>query len=76
MSDLLTLLNHVPDSYEDFVVGMMSFARSSDRRTKGLRDFLVEQPEATSSKVIEFAIKELGLLADHDPGGYVRSAAG
>ena len=76
MSELLKLLQEVPDSYDDFVIGMMSFAQSSEFRKQKLTEFLKQNPDAESSRIIEYTARELDLLNDHFPGKTIRAAVG
>ncbi len=61
MEELKKLLIHVPDSYYDFVTGMMAEAKDSDNIREGLLDYLKSHPSASTSDVIYFVSKDLGL---------------
>ena len=76
MSELLMLLQSVPDSYDDFVIGMMSFAQSSEFRKQKLTEFLKQNPDANTSRIIEFTAMELDLLKDHFSGKTIRATVG
>lgn len=75
MEELKSLLINVTDSYYDFVVGMTSFAGKSDVRCEQLTTFIKDHPEAQTSDIIEYALKEMDLAADHVPFGTTNMAA-
>ena len=54
MEELRTMLKNVPDSYEDFVIGMMNYASFSEERKQKLADYLEKNPGADTSSIIRF----------------------
>ena len=54
MEELKTLLREIPDSYEDFVMGMMNYASYSEERKQRLLEFLRNNPGINSSSVIGY----------------------
>ena len=62
MEELKKLLINVPNSYYDFVVAMMSFAKDSSLREEKLKSYITNNPHATASDVIKFASFELDLI--------------
>lgn len=54
MEDLKTMLREIPDSYEDFVNGMMNYASYSEERRQRLLEFLKNNPGIDSSSVIGY----------------------
>ena len=58
MDNLKNKLLNVSDSYYDFVVACLTYAKKKDSRAKILTDFLVENPQTTSSEVLSFIINQ------------------
>lgn len=56
--DLKTLLKKVPDSYEDFVIGISLAAKSDEDRDK-IANYLQKHKNADTSDVIEFVTDEI-----------------
>ena len=65
MSELKKLLINVPDSYYDFVEGLLDEARKSEYRRTGLINFLKENPGALTSDVLKFLVDNLGLYDEY-----------
>ena len=65
MSELKKLLINVPDSYYDFVEGLLDEARKSEYRRTGLINFLKENPGALTSEVLKFLVDNLGLYDEY-----------
>lgn len=55
MSELKDLLEKTSDSYEDYVIGILCQARHNEKIEKEIVNFLKENPDATSSQVLEFS---------------------
>ena len=58
MDSLKIKLLEVSDSYYDFVVACLTYAKKKDSRVKILSKFLDENPQATSSEVLSFIINQ------------------
>lgn len=58
MDNLKIKLLEVSDSYYDFVVACLTYAKKKDSRVKILTEFLEENPQATSSEVLSFIINQ------------------
>ena len=54
MEELRKYLENVPDSYTDFVDGMLNHARYSKKKERRLLQYLTEHPGATSSDVLRY----------------------
>ena len=52
MNELKTLLINVPDSYYDFVTGIMAVARKSKDNENQILKYLQDNPAALSSDVV------------------------
>ncbi|MBQ7563245.1 MAG: hypothetical protein IJT16_04570 [Lachnospiraceae bacterium] len=52
--ELKIILQNVADSYEDFVLGMMNYAKYSSEREERLITYVKENPHALSSDIIEY----------------------
>lgn len=65
MSELKRLLISVPDSYYDFVEGLLDEARKSENRKTELIEFLKSHPRANTSEVLKFVIDDLGLYNEY-----------
>ncbi|MBQ3546640.1 MAG: hypothetical protein IJA34_16900 [Lachnospiraceae bacterium] len=58
MEELTKRLIAIPDSYDDFVAGIVSYAKRKQERLRKIIDFLDETPDALSSDVVEFVIMQ------------------
>ena len=58
MEELTKRLIVIPDSYDDFVAGIVSYAKRKQERLRKIIDFLDETPDALSSDVVEFVIMQ------------------
>ena len=67
MDELKELLINVSDSYYDFVVSILSFAKKKDGRADQLTKFMKTHPEAQTSEIIEYVSKEMDLMSEHIP---------
>ncbi len=54
MKELESLLNNVSDTYEDFITGIMQYARKKQSRLDAVLGFIKEHPNATSSDIVYF----------------------
>ena len=61
MDELRKLLNKVPDSYFDFVEGLLDEAKKSKERERGLICYVKAHPQAKSSEVIQFLVEGMSL---------------
>ena len=52
MNELKELLIHVPDSYYDFVTGILAVAKKSQDNEKRILGFLQANPRALSSDIV------------------------
>lgn len=64
MNELRELLMNVPDSYYDFVEGLLDEAKKSKQRELGLIRFLKTHPQANSSDVLKFLVDDLSLYEE------------
>ena len=56
MERLKELLDNVYDSYYDFVVGVLGYAKKSNDNLEEMTTYLEQHPDAGSSEIIEFMI--------------------
>ena len=56
MERLKELLDNVHDSYYDFVVGVLGYAKKSNDNLEEMTAYLEQHPDAGSSEIIEFMI--------------------
>lgn len=54
------LLNQVPDTYEDFVVGVKCTVKDDEENMQKVIDFIKEDPARRSDDIIEY-LDELGI---------------
>lgn len=59
MEELIQLLERVPDTYEDFVLGVKRCLRDDEESLHKMIQFIKENPEKTSSDICEY-LEELG----------------
>ena len=66
LKEFKIMLKNVDKSYDGFVNLVMSFVKMPGNSEKELqiRDYIVSNPYANSSDVLNFMITELGLLDD------------
>ncbi len=66
LKEFRKMLSNVDRSYDGFVNLVMSFVKMPENSEKGLqiRDYIVSNPYANSSDVLQFMITELGLVDD------------
>jgi hypothetical protein len=57
MERLKELLIGVKDSYYDFVVGVLNYAKRKDSSCNAMVMFIEKHPEALSSDILEYMIK-------------------
>ncbi len=63
MNELKSLLIGVPNSYYDFVEGMLQIASKSDYAKNELIEFIKSNPTASSGEVILFATRKFELYS-------------
>lgn len=54
MQELILKLYNVQDSYFDFVLGMITYAKKKESRTVALNNYLDENPNAKTPEIIRF----------------------
>ena len=73
MEELKEMLINVQDSYFDFVLSMLDEAKKSEKRAKGMINYLKDNPNALTSDILEYVINDLGLYQDYMSGKYPSS---
>lgn len=58
MKELIEKLIKITGSYDDFILGVISYAKKNPEHIKILKDFLNSNPNATTSAVIEYIIQQ------------------
>ncbi len=56
MKELIEKIIKIKDSYDDFILGVISYAKKKPEHIKILNDFLDNNPDITTSAVIEYII--------------------
>ena len=56
MERLTELLNNVHDSYYDFVVGVLNYAKKSNNNLNEMTSYIEEHPEAGTSEILSYMI--------------------
>lgn len=68
MEELNQLLLDVPDSYFDFVIGMMAYARNNSDRLDEIVEYLKSHKDVTTSDFLEWIETDIeGLDPDNLP---------
>ena len=56
--ELIRLLKEMPGTYDDFILGVLSYARKDPSHVDTLRNFISNSPNLTTSDVVEFIIRQ------------------
>lgn len=56
MEKFTELLNNVHDSYHDFVVGVLNYAKRNRNNLKDMTAFIEEHPEFGTSEILSYMI--------------------
>ena len=54
MTELIKYLSSIPDVYDDFVYGVISYAMKNSAHIKVLNDYMNDNPDVTTSDVVRF----------------------
>ena len=58
MEILKSKLKAISDSYDDFVAGVMNYARRDPKHVQVLNEYIDSHPQANSSDITEFIIQQ------------------
>ncbi|MDO5154366.1 MAG: hypothetical protein Q4D51_00230 [Eubacteriales bacterium] len=58
MTDLIKRLSEIPDVYDDFVLGVINYAKRSPEHIELLNCFMDDASVLETSDIIEFIIKQ------------------
>lgn len=58
MTELMQKICCIPDAYDDFVLGVINYAKKKPEHVKLLVDFIDRTSNISSSDVVEFIIKQ------------------
>ena len=58
MKELIEKLVNIPDSYDDFLLGVISYAKKTPEHIIILKDFIDNNPQVSTSDVAEFIIEQ------------------
>lgn len=58
MTELIKKISEISDVYEDFVLGVISYAKKDPAHVRILNDYLEDTPDLTTSDVVEFIIRQ------------------
>ena len=64
MEELIVMLNNIPASYYDFVIGISNYAKKKPERMQKVKDFIKEHPDATCSDVTYFVMTQQDFFED------------
>ena len=56
MEKLTEMLNNISDSYYDFVVSVLNYAKRNNKNTEAMIAFIENNPNALSSDVLEYML--------------------
>lgn len=58
MEKLISKLKTIPDSYDDFVSGVINYAKRDPKHVEILNQYIAAHPRANSSEITEFIIQQ------------------
>ncbi len=58
MKELVLLLSNISDAYDDFILGVINYAKKDPAHVETLKNFLSNKVELTTSDVIAFIISQ------------------
>ena len=58
MTELVKKISSIPDAYDDFVLGVISYAKKNPIHINELNRFMDRNENLTSSDVVEFIINQ------------------
>lgn len=64
MNEMTIMLNNVKDSYYDFVVAVLNYVKKKQFRMENVKDYLVKNPEASTSDILEFISNQADFYED------------
>jgi hypothetical protein len=64
MKELTIMLNNVKDSYYDFVVAVLNYARKKQSRLENVKDFMISNPDASTSDILEYISNQADFFED------------
>ena len=65
MDELTHMLNNVSDSYYDFVVAVLSYAKKKEHREKAVSEYMMSNPDAKSSDILLFVSEQEDFYEDN-----------
>ena len=58
MTNLIKKISEISDVYDDFVLGVINYAKKNPKHVKILNDYLDNHRDVTTSDVVEFIIQQ------------------
>ena len=58
VTNLIKKISGISDVYDDFILGVISYAKKKPNHVKILNDYLDDHRDATTSDVVEFIIQQ------------------
>ena len=58
MEELIQHLSNIPDGYDDFILGVINYAKKDPSHIKLLNEYMRHEKNLISSDVIEFIISQ------------------
>lgn len=58
MTNLIRKINEISDVYDDFVLGVINYAKRKPEHVKILNDYIDSNPNLTTSDIVEFIIQQ------------------
>ena len=68
MDELEQMLNNVSDTYYDFVVGVLNYAKKKETREKAVVEYMMCNPDAKSSDILLFVSEQEDFYEDNVSG--------
>lgn len=58
MKDLIRQLSNIPDAYDGFILGIISYAKKDASHINILKDFMRSKTNLTSSDIVAFVMSQ------------------
>ena len=65
MNELTKMLNNVSDSYYDFVIATLTYAKKKESRMRLLKEFILNNPGTTTSEILSFISEQPDFYEDN-----------
>lgn len=58
MTELIKKISKIPDVYDDFIIGVVGYAKRKAEHVQLLNTFIDSYPDSTTSDVVEFIMSQ------------------